>query len=110
MKRAPRSTRPFASRFVATLLALASLAVPARATWSIVVVNTRTGEVAVGTATCIPRFHIEDWVPVIVVGRGAGAAQANGDNGAVARQIMFAAIQAGMTPDQVMQALFDGLD
>lgn len=48
---------------------------PARATWSIVVVNRATGELAVATSTCIQNSDISTAVPVIRVGYAAGAAQ-----------------------------------
>lgn len=56
--------------------ALGLLGSPALATWSICVVDTTTGEVCVATATCIANFNIQTVVPVVVVGRGAGATQA----------------------------------
>ena len=61
----------------AALLALLTLflASPAKATWSIVVINRETGELAVATSTCIAGFDIATAVPVIRVGYAAGAAQ-----------------------------------
>ncbi len=53
-----------------------SLAVPASATWSIVVVNRRTGEVAIGSATCLAGLDLMNGLPTLRVGRGAGVIQA----------------------------------
>ena len=58
-------------RRLSTLLgALLVLHAPALATWSIVVLNHKTGEVCVATATCIPNFQIRRYVPVVRVGLG----------------------------------------
>lgn len=47
----------------------------ATATWSIVVVNVTTGEVAVGIATCLTGFDLRPNTVVVVPGRGVAAAQ-----------------------------------
>ena len=58
--------------FLAGLLLLAA---NASATWSIVVVNLATGEVAVGIATCLTGFDLRPNTVVVVPGRGVAAAQ-----------------------------------
>ena len=50
-------------------------ATPVSATWSIVIVNLVTGEVAVGIATCLTGFDLRPNTVVIVPGHGAAAAQ-----------------------------------
>src|SRR5262249_55542374 len=97
----PRSLR----RTLAPLVALTVLAGLASATWSIVVVDTRTGEVAVASATCLPNFPLERWVPVVLVGVGGAAAQSSLDGGATNRRIIFADLQAGLTPEQILDDL-----
>ena len=62
-------------RLTTFLGALLVLHAPALATWSIVVLNHKTGEVCVATATCIPNFQIRRYVPVVRVGLGGAAAQ-----------------------------------
>ena len=62
-------------RLLPSTLAALLLLPSAHATWSIVVVNTATGEVCVGTATCLQGIDIRDAVPVLKVGVGAGASQ-----------------------------------
>jgi len=52
------------------------LGAQASATWSIVVVNRRTGEVAVGSATCLQRLNLTRGLPILRIGKGAGAIQA----------------------------------
>jgi hypothetical protein len=70
------------------LLILCLLGSNAFATWSIVVVNRRTGEVAVASATCLQRVNLRRGLPVLRLGKGAGAIQASsgGEDGLV---IMF---------------------
>lgn len=58
------------------------------ATWSIVVVNRRTGEVAVGSATCLQSINLTQGLPVLRIGKGAGAIQA-ASGGSAGLLIMF---------------------
>ena len=60
---------------LAFLASLFLLAGNAAATWSIVVVNVVTGEVAVGIATCLTGFDLRPNTVVVVPGRGVAAAQ-----------------------------------
>src|SRR5262245_27385585 len=62
-------------RLFVTLVLAAVVASEAMATWSIILVDTRTGEVAFGSCTCLEGFDLRAAVPVIVVGKGGGAAQ-----------------------------------
>jgi uncharacterized Ntn-hydrolase superfamily protein len=79
----------------------------ARATWSVVVVNNRTREVCVASATCLGGTNLRRLLPVIVVGQGAGAAQSSIDSSGANRIRMFNGIVAGATADQIMQDLID---
>jgi hypothetical protein len=94
-------------RLLLPLAALALTAVPLSATWSIVVVNTKTGEVAVASATCIQSFTLENWVPVVLVGNGVAATQANADIGARWRTVIYADYLAGMNATDTLQHLLD---
>ncbi len=91
-------------RIFALLLAFCLLIAPAAATWSIVVVNTRTGEVAVGVATCLTNFNLRKDVAVLVPGFGAGAAQCL-LGGTVRRSIIWEQLQLGTPPDQILDQL-----
>jgi hypothetical protein len=88
-------------RLLSTLVLVASLAPAAGATWSIVVVNRRTGEVCIASATCIPRVDLTEWTPVVLVGRGGGVTQALLDDGSNKVRI-FEGLLAGDTPDEIM--------
>lgn len=86
-------------------LALALLAGPAAATWSIVAVDRRTGEVAVASATCLSNFDLKRFVPVIVVGKGAGASQSAVDIAARSRKVIYRELGKGTTPEEILALL-----
>lgn len=93
-------------RFLVCLLILLLVATPASATWSILIVDTRTGEIAIGCATCLTGLDLRQIVPVLVVNRGAACAQASVNIGSVAnRQLIFNMLQAHATPQQILNAL-----
>lgn len=92
-------------RALAALVVLGLLASAASATWSIVIVDTRTGEVAVGTCTCLVGFDIRAAVPVILVGKGAGAAQSYVDVSGQNRLLIRNSLQQGIDPQQILAAL-----
>ena len=98
MKRTLRS-------FVAALLLLTLLPSVAGATWSLVVLNIRTGEVCVASATCLSNFDLLQRVPVIVVGMGGAAAQSSIDTGAFNRRIIYDDLILGFTPQQILDDL-----
>lgn len=57
------------------LLGLLLFAFPARATWSILIIDLSTGEVAIGIATCLTGFDLRPETIVVVPGFGVAAAQ-----------------------------------
>lgn len=89
-------------RFLAALVLCAVLAVPARATWSIVVVDAATGEVCVASATCLTNFDLQRMLPVLVPGIGAGASQSAIDADGARRKIMWKQLQQGLTPAEIL--------
>lgn len=90
-------------RGVATLL----LAIPAPclATWSIVLTDTETKEVAVGTVTCLTAYDLLAIVPVVVVGKGGAAVQAAGDFSGIRRPIIFDHLKLGTSPQDILTIL-----
>jgi hypothetical protein len=78
---------------------------PAFATWSIVVVNTKTREVCVATATCLEGIDIQKAVPVLVPGVGGGASQSLLDSGGINRRVIYRGLIEGLTPDQILAQL-----
>ena len=101
----PSLLRPLASRFVTSFGFLLLLATTARATWSIVVVDRSTGEVCVATATCLSGLDISRYVPVIVVGQGAAAAQSYVDTTGQNRVMIRDGFLAGDDPAQILADL-----
>jgi len=81
------------------------LASTAEATWSIVVVDTSTGEVCVATATCLSGFSIADAVPVVVVGKGAAGAQSFIDQSGQNRILIRDGLLAGDDPATILANL-----
>lgn len=99
---ATRHSRRFAWLTVAVLLLLGGRA---RATWSIVLVDTATGEVAIGCATCLTGFDLEKYVPVMLVGVGGACAQANVDSSGANRLIIWDELQKGTHPKDILDIL-----
>lgn len=92
------------------LLGAAALAPAASATWSILIVDTRTGEIAVGSATCVTGIDLREETPVIVTGVGAATAQSFVDQTGVNRVFLRDRLLEGLSPGEVLDALeqFDG--
>jgi hypothetical protein len=97
------------SRFtrVKRLAVLAALVTAplAQATWSIVIADSATKEVAVGTVTCLNNYDLLAIVPVVVVGKGAGACQAAGDFDGIRRPVIFNNLVAGTSPQSILTLL-----
>ncbi len=92
-----------------SLLPVLVLGVPlsgtALATWSLVAIDHATGEVAVASATCLANFNLKRFLPVISVGKGAGAAQSFIDTSGQNRVRMFAGFNEGRTPAEILAEL-----
>jgi len=68
---------PFLSIRRLLLVGLATLLLTSQAlaTWSIVVVNLKTGEICVASATCIENFNLRSNLAIVAAEAGGGAAQ-----------------------------------
>jgi len=91
------------------LAGLALAAPTAHATWSILIVDTRTGEIAVGSATCVTGIDLREETPVIVTGVGAATAQSAVDQTGQNRVFLRDRLLEGLSPDEILDAL-DGFD
>ena len=100
----PRSV-PTGLLSLAAGLALSAFTQQASATWSILMVDTRTGEIALGSATCVPNINLRSSTPVFILGRGAVTAQSAVDVSGGNRARIFAGFARGMTPDQILDEL-----
>lgn len=96
------------SHRTALLVAMTSvLAIPitARATWSIIIIDIETKEIAVGSATCLTNFDLEEGLPVVAVDVGAGCAQSLVDVGANNRMTILEEMLKGTDPDDILEIL-----
>jgi uncharacterized Ntn-hydrolase superfamily protein len=72
-------------------------------TWSVAAIDPVTGDVGVASASCVPSFA--DALAALVPGKGAAATQAALDIGN--RNVVYAAIQEGLTAEQVIARVTD---
>ncbi len=100
-------------RLALSSLFLLATASPALATWSVIAVDGRTGEVAISSATCVPqeRFAgfpakgLMDVQAIIVPGKGVAAAQAGVDRTRANQKLIYAEIHKGTDPRQIIARL-----
>ena len=92
------------------LLAPAALS----ATWSVIAVDTRTGQVIIASATCVPqgRFGegllskgLMDIQAIVVPGVGVAAAQASVDRSRENQNLIYAELKKGTPPDRIIEML-----
>lgn len=88
-------------------LGLGLLLGPAQATWSVVVLHKKTGEVCSAVATCIQGVGLENMVPVLVVGKGAGASQGYVWSNAKNRKLIFSGFKNELEPSRILDWIED---
>ncbi len=103
MASAPSRSARRARRLAAA--ALLCLAPPVPATWSILLLDTTTGEIAVGSATCVSGINLRSVTPVVVVGRGAATAQAAVPGSIANRALIWRGLHAGTAPARILAEL-----
>lgn len=91
-------------------LSLFAAATASHATWSIILIDTRTREVAVGSATCLTGFDLRANTPVLLVGIGGATAQSAVDSTSFNRVFIRDGLGRGARPDEIITGLesFDG--
>jgi hypothetical protein len=92
-------------RAVVAAVAILCTATAARATWSIIIIDTRTNEIAFGSATCLTGFDLQFNLPVVRVGKGAAAAQSFVDFTATNRRLIWDALRDGVDPPTILDML-----
>ena len=90
---------------VLALAALVAVERAAQATWSIVVVNKKTGEVAIGCCTCLEGFDLEIFCPVMLVGVGGACAQSSIDSSGANRLLIRDRMLEGKAPVAILAEL-----
>ena len=89
---------------------------PAFATWSVIAVDARTGQVIIASATCVrqqgfpqrkpnPSRDLMDVQAVIVPGLGVAACQAGADNTRENQMLVYAELKKGTPPAQILELL-----
>lgn len=84
---------------------VALLAGRAWATWTILLADTRTGEVVVATTTCLTGFDLRPSTPVVVTGVGVATAQSFVESTGQNRTVLRDGLVQGLLPAQVIQQL-----
>ncbi|MGH7500569.1 MAG: DUF1028 domain-containing protein [Longimicrobiales bacterium] len=83
------------------------------ATWSIIAIDRRTGQVVIASATCVPqgRFAgfpakgLMDIQAIVVPGVGVAAAQAGVDNTRQNQELIYRELRAGTAPADIIEKL-----
>jgi uncharacterized Ntn-hydrolase superfamily protein len=83
------------------------------ATWSVVAVDRNTGTIVIASATCVPQAGLErfpakdlrDVQAIVVPGIAGAAAQAGVDATRANQRLIFAELQKGTPPDQIIDLL-----
>ena len=92
------------SQVLCLLLALLVCA-PLGATWSILLVEPLTGEMAIASVTCLSGFNLRTATPVVMVGRGIGVCQSWGDPDGIRRPMIRSGFLSNLSPEAILQAL-----
>lgn len=90
---------------LATVMWLSVIATETRATWSIVIVDTKTREIAVGSATCLDNFDLQHELPVVIVDVGAACAQSMVDVGTTNRMFIHGEMLQEIRPEKIIEKL-----
>lgn len=88
----------------------------ASATWSVIAIDTKTGQVIIASATCVrqsafaqrqpnPARDLMDVQAVIVPGIGVAACQAGADNTRQNQMLVYAELKKGTPPQQILELL-----
>ena len=84
------------------------------ATWSVVALNSKTGQSVVASATCVaganlvrraPPFGLRNIQAIVVPGKAAAAAQANVDATFANQNLIYAELQKGTDPKTIIEML-----
>lgn len=96
-----------------TLALLLAINAQAHATWSVVAVDKKTGQVVIASATCVPQQAfanfpakgLKDVQAIIIPGRGVAAAQANVDRTRHLQQLIAKEMNRGTDPARIIEML-----
>jgi len=77
----------------------------AQATWSVLIVDTRTGEMGVASATCLIGLDLRELTPLLITDLGGVTAQSFGDSTGQNRTFIRDRMLEGHTPTEVLDLL-----
>lgn len=85
------------------------------ATWSVIALDTESGTVVIASATCVaqqafagfPAEDLRDIQAIVVPGKAVAAAQARVDNTRANQRLIFAELQKGTAPREILAMLMD---
>ena len=103
-------------RFVLPALLLALIPATASATWSVIALDAKTGQVIIASATCVRQAGFPQRQPnasrdlmdvqaVIVPGLGVAACQAGVDNTRRNQMLVYNEIRKGTPPEKIIELL-----
>src|SRR5215207_8106353 len=101
---------------VLALFLLFASYVPASATWSVIALDARTGQVIIASATCVRQSGFPQRQPngardlmdvqaVIVPGVGVAACQSGVDNTRMNQMLVYDELRKGTPPPQILELL-----
>ncbi|MEX0876839.1 MAG: DUF1028 domain-containing protein [Phycisphaerales bacterium] len=101
-----RSLSAFSRRPASILAASIAMASgSAQATWSILIADTRTGEIVIGSATCVEAIDLQRSTPVLISGVGHATAQSDvdifGENRQLIRDRLLQGVPLGAILDEL---------
>lgn len=107
---------PTMKRILLALVFTLAAHVPAFATWSVIAVDARTGQVIIASATCVrqqgfplrqpnPSRDLMDVQAVIVPGIGVAACQAGVDNTRENQMLVYTEMKKGTPPARILELL-----
>ena len=96
------SPRSLACLGVSTLSLLSG---SADATWSILIADMKTGEIVIGSATCVELINLQQETPVLISGVGAVTAQSAVDTSGMNRQLIRDRLLQGVPLEMVLEEL-----
>src|SRR6185436_20510603 len=103
-------------RLILSLTIVMASAAPAFATWSVIAVDAKTGQVIIASSTCVrqeafpgrqpnPARDLMDVQAVIVPGVGVAACQAGADNTRENQMLVYRELRKGTPPQQILEML-----
>lgn len=98
---------------LASLVVLALFPALLSATWSVIAIDTRTGQVVIASATCVAQGRFANFLAkglmdiqaIVVPGVAVAAAQAGVDNTRSNQELIYRELKAGTAPDEIIEML-----